>query len=165
MKNFRLICSANRATYNFEFKRCYFVLRHGELGVPFEQEVRKCESAKVVLLYPKSEKEVGYLWDFFEQEAHELTLWDYLDVTLRTGFEKSNQTDFLRHNLFSSVDGKMTVSKSGQTWFTQDQTVVTRIDRGIFSPCVCISKAQKLLQQCMANSFKKISVCSVDVTI
>ena len=154
--NVRLKCSENQGNFNFQLKRCYFLVKHGNQGLNFTDQIASCNSRGAILSYPRSKVEMKFLWEFFEIEQKELTLQDFRNFTIHVGVTRS-------FNGYSGIDNKTSFSLLSDIWFFQQAVTVYRNRAFVpfLSPTLCLSKA-KVLSECMKNSLKRYSICSHD---
>ena len=157
-QNIREKCSVNRGTFNYQLKRCYFIIQHGEPGLNFSSQVSACETKGAVLSYPRSETEISYLWDLFEQKNDHLSNTYFRNFSLHIGLSKDKSNgDYL------SVDKEMVFKTYAPPWFYANDRQSSRSRRiRLSSATLCITKA-KLLAMCLPRQRKAYSVCSHNI--
>ena len=161
----RHLCNSNQGTFNFKFKRCYFVLQHRIPGLNFSEQVSKCEEHGAVLSYPRFYSEVLYLWQFFRQTQFDpekgIDLKFFANTTLHVGYVRLKPV-VDPHASFESVDNKRLVASNTHEELFQFDPV--RSSPGVHKfkgPALCISRA-KQLTECMPRNLKTFSICSID---
>ena len=161
----RIVCAENRGTFKWQFRRCFFLLKHDDPGLNFTGQVDACERRKATLSYPRSETEVSVLWDFFEESMGYPSLAFYRNITLSIGLKMTKYSKFFGA-WFGSVDGKMNdVSTATHPDWFKTNSVGMSLDRmgpGFRGPGVCVTKA-KIVSRCMPRTLKKYSICSSDL--
>ena len=159
-QNIREQCSVNRGTFNYQLKRCYFIIQHGEPGLNFSSQVSACEIKGAVLSYPRSETEISYLWDLFEQKNDHLSNTYFRNFSLHIGLSKSKKL----FGGYLSVDKEMNFSWTDPIWFYRKrrQISLSRIWFPFMSPSICVTKA-KILSSCLPRQRKTYSICSHNV--
>ena len=156
LHNVREKCSANRGVYNYQMRRCYFILHHGEPGLNFSAQVSACRMKGAALSYPRKEEEVLYLWDLFEGENNHLTVQYFRNFSLHIGLFLGPEFNTTYH----SVDYEMLFEEKNPSWFYM-KTRQIQISRQLSpsrSPSICITKA-KTLSQCLPRQRKAYSIC------
>ena len=163
--NPRFLCSKNHGTYNWELKRCYFLVRHNDLGLSFEQQTTECLAKGSVLSYPRIEKEVAYLWEFFENNLKsELSVKQLANISIRTGLRR--QEDCIFNCGYESGDLKFVISPwNVPSWFRVPLPLgilATREKKLIHELNVCIRRNRKVYD-CSDETLSPFSICSVDL--
>ena len=162
-------CSVNRGTFNFKYKKCSFVVEHILPGLKFSEQVKTCEARGAILSYPRTFAEIGYMWDFFEQERNELKRDSLMRLSLHAGYVRQTPV-VTKFPQFEIVDGSYVIDSKRNTRLFNDVSMfrnITAYFTGGFifkGPAVCFSKA-KQLDECMPRSKKQFSVCSISLIL
>ena len=112
-------CSKNSGVYNFDFKRCYFIVEHPTPGLNFSEQVLVCNKQGAILSYPRTLDEIAYLWDFFERTRSELSVEATYNTSLHVGFKRQAPVTS-QFPQFNSIDGHLKVNSKRNMALFQD---------------------------------------------
>ena len=164
IKDPRMLCAANHGTFNWDHKRCYFLLEQDLVAIGFEEQVVLCASKHAVLSYPRNAEEVSFLWLFFEgRRGDVLDLRFMSNISIPLGLRKI--PCFVRSCSYQSVDLKFTVDENAN-WFIAPAPIDAMISRDIVNfegSNVCVTKFQ-LIEECDSDEFN-YAVCSIDISL
>ena len=150
-------CDKNRAVFNYNRKRCYFVMKFPYLGYNLTESIEQCHSKGAILSYPRHHEEVSDVWTYFSshlERTDEHRMKDLLaNTTLHVGFRKIGTRQF------QSVDEMLNVSTVSHPFMMQTYPAVFQGD--FKGPAVCINRYQ-YLKQCMPRMRNQFAVCSLD---
>ena len=149
-------CDENQAVFNYNRKRCYFVLRVDYPGYNLTESIEQCFSRGAVLSYPRHWEEVSDLWIYFNshlQRTDKLNMEELLaKTTLHVGFRRNGNFEF------RSVDEKLNVSTASHPIMLD---TASPFEFNFKGPAICINRYQ-YLKRCLPRMRNQFAVCSVD---
>ena len=150
-------CDENQAVFNYNRKRCYFVMEFGYLGYNLTESIEQCRSRGAVLSYPRKWEEVGVTWMYFKSHLLRNDVFNEKDflanTTLHVGFIRTGKINF------QSVDKKMIVSTLSHPILLEPVQTTDFLFKG---PAICINK-YRYLKRCMPRMRSQFAVCSLDL--
>ena len=150
-------CDKNRAVFNYNRKRCYFVMRFPYLGYNLTESIEQCHSKGAILSYPRHHEEVSDTWTYFSshlERTDELRMKDLLaNTTLHVGFLKTERIEF------RSVDKTLNVNTVTHPIMLD---TVQPFNLNFSGPADCINRYH-YLKRCMHRMRSQFAICSVDL--
>ena len=162
----RNACGSYHGTFQFAFRRCYFVQEHNGIGLNFTEQVDSCSKLGAVLFYATSKGEIDFVWDSvyipFRSEPYKNSLFITGDWFLHLGYVRTlHQRN--TSSVFTSIDSKMEISFGSHYWFS-----IPGQYQPLSGPSVCILEVYKYtffnsrLYQCLPRMKARFSVCVID---